>query len=221
MTQLEEIIGAQESKKEVSLLTYAMGQVREHQLNRPDLGIADYQRAFKTWHKNFEALAAARATYAKSQKWQMVFRLFDLELQVRKDPKEQAVVYLEMARLCFTLDGMGDKGYEHLEKAMDLDPDNEDALELLEQAEEEDLPVATEPEEAEAVETEAVEAEAEEEEAQAVAEEAEAEEEAEVVAEEAEAEVEAEVVAEEAEAVAEEAEAEEEAEVVAEEEGRG
>jgi len=108
-----------------------IGKIYEHQIGHIEKAMVYYQKAFKTWPYKTEALDLARDIYARKGNWKLVLRLFQLELQVTKEPDRQAVVHRRMGELY--VDEIGDKetGIKLFQRALELNPQDEIAAGLL------------------------------------------------------------------------------------------
>ncbi len=100
-----------------------MGRVYEDKLYERERAITCYQRAFKLDPKFTEPLRAARAIYAHADQWSTVAKLYQIELRVTEDPREQGRLlkelgYVELERL-----GDRDRAAETLRQAALIDPD--------------------------------------------------------------------------------------------------
>ena len=124
LPQLEEV-------PERSNVMMQIGLVWEDRVGRKNKAMLAYQKAFKTWPYNTEALDKARSIYAQDENWKLVLKLYQLELQVMKEKDRQAAIFREMADIRAGKMGDVEAGVELLQRAMKLDPDNAETAALL------------------------------------------------------------------------------------------
>ncbi len=84
-----------------SLLSLEIGRVWQDRLGRPEEAMLRFQSAFQLDGENVEALHQARSSYVQQGKWELVWQLYNLELEsVAPDADAQADLLFEMADLC-------------------------------------------------------------------------------------------------------------------------
>lgn len=129
---LEQIILPQlDEVPERSNVMMQIGLIWEEKVGRKNNAMLAYQKAFKTWPYNTEALDKARSIYAQDKNWKLVLRLYQLELQVVKEKPRQVAIHREMADIMAGQMGEVEQGVKLLQKAMELDPNNEETAALL------------------------------------------------------------------------------------------
>ena len=128
--ELEIVIGESEPSEQ-SQIQVAIGRIWENRLDRGDQAMMAYQRAFKVFPMNGEALDLARDIYARDNNWQMVAKLWILQMRVVQVPAEQVKMRTGLARVLY--DRLGDKAgaTNNLNQALEIDPNNAAAQELL------------------------------------------------------------------------------------------
>ncbi|OIP28787.1 MAG: hypothetical protein AUK47_29010 [Deltaproteobacteria bacterium CG2_30_63_29] len=114
-----------------SEMIFVTARIWEERLDRLDEAMVLYQKAFSIDPHNIPALKSARSIYRQQRNWKMVQTLFHLHIKVINNPIERSAVTFELAELC--LDQLHDqkKGREALERALQLDPNNQAARERL------------------------------------------------------------------------------------------
>ena len=110
---LEAIAGRLGDSPIAAELYTRVGRTYEQRLDRADLAIPAYQRAFRLHPQHTEALDAARRLYARGGNWDMVLRLWELQAKVEQEPERLAGIEASMARIL--LDEVDD-----LDRAVDL-----------------------------------------------------------------------------------------------------
>ena len=129
-----EIIAKEESiasnAEECSQIFVQIGQIWEKKANREDLALKAYQYAFKISRSNGEALDLARAHYARRDNWQMVARLYVIQLQIFP---ESTHLTLRTALASVLYHHMANKedAEQNLKYALQLDPNYQPAINLL------------------------------------------------------------------------------------------
>ncbi len=121
---LEIITPELEELPERAQVTMEIGKIFEHQIGHTEKAMVYYQKAFKTWPYKTEALDLARDIYARKGNWKLVIRLYQLELQVAKEPAHQARVCGQMGRIYADELDEKDTGLQLLQKALELVPDD-------------------------------------------------------------------------------------------------
>ncbi len=122
---LEQHVATLDDPAAASQLALQLGRVWQDRLIRPDEAMLRYQRAFQLDTSNTEALHLARASYIRRENWDLVWQLYNLELEaVAVDPEAQAELLFEMADLCVNrLDRQGDAA-RCVRQAVKLAPDH-------------------------------------------------------------------------------------------------
>lgn len=108
-----------------------IGQVYELALDRPDQAIAAYQQAFRVSSDRTEALDRARAIYAGAGNWDMVLRLWELQLRGGKESAQRAEIYVAMGRVCLDHIGDGARATDFARHALADVPGHEGAQAIL------------------------------------------------------------------------------------------
>lgn len=99
LQSLERVSAEIEEVPDRAEVLIGIGQIWEEQLKRRDQAMVYYQRAFKVWPYKTHALDLARNIYAQQNNWKLVVRLYELQLQVAREPSEQAAIYRDIARV--------------------------------------------------------------------------------------------------------------------------
>lgn len=121
---LEHQAGLVDDPNIAAALSLLVGQILEMKLGELEQAMLRYQRAFKLDPQQTDALAAARAIYQSQENWEMVLRLYSIQVEATADPSEQAGLYYEMAEICLhTLKNLED-GVLCVRQAMKLDPEH-------------------------------------------------------------------------------------------------
>ncbi|MCB9531627.1 MAG: tetratricopeptide repeat protein [Myxococcales bacterium] len=104
-------------------LYHALGRVYEDKLYERERAITCYQRAFKLDPMFTDPLRAARLVYAYADQWATVAKLYQIELRVTEDRREQARLLKELGHIELERLGDREKGVATLKQAAELDPD--------------------------------------------------------------------------------------------------
>ncbi|MFN3202425.1 MAG: hypothetical protein ACE366_28760 [Bradymonadia bacterium] len=112
-------------------LAFLVGQVLELKLGELEQAMLRYQRAFKLDPNQVGALAAARAIYQMQENWEMVLRLYSIQVEATGDSDAQASLYFEMAEICLSL-GATDDAVLCVRQAFKLAPEHPRAGEFAE-----------------------------------------------------------------------------------------
>jgi hypothetical protein len=99
LQNLEKLSAELEEVPDRAEVMVGIGQIWEEQLKRRDQAMVYYQRAFKVWPYKTRALDLARNIYAQQNNWKLVVRLYELQLQVAREPRDQAQIYRDIARI--------------------------------------------------------------------------------------------------------------------------
>ena len=130
-----EILAGELGADQRSFAQMQVGKIWQFKLERLDQSMLAYQKSFKTWPKNGAALDHARAIYVDQNNWDMVLRLYQIQLQVTEEPEAQADILFAIAQI--HIDHLRDRpaAVPFLKRAVELDPVNEEAQRLLDIAE--------------------------------------------------------------------------------------
>lgn len=129
--KLETAIARESDGARRAELLLAMGKVLEEHAGKPEQAIPAYQKAFRADSNATEALDRSRAIYAQTKNWDMVLRLWELQIRSAGSPAAAADSRVEMARLCLETLDEPERAAKLARQALEEAPEHEGAAAVL------------------------------------------------------------------------------------------
>lgn len=131
LRQLDQACSREEDPHKRALLYLWIGEIYEEELGRADQAISSYQQAYRVSPELTSALDRARAIYGGNGNWDMVLRLWDLQLRGTRDTHAQADVHVAMGRVCLDHIGDGARATDYARRAQAVSPTHAGAQRIL------------------------------------------------------------------------------------------
>lgn len=131
LRHLDQACSREQDPPKRALLYQTIGAIYEEELQRPDQAISSYQQAYRVSPELTSALDRARAIYGGNGNWDMVLRLWDLQLRSTRDAQAQADVHVAMGRVCLDHIGDGARATDYARRAQAVSPGHMGAQAIL------------------------------------------------------------------------------------------
>ena len=104
-------------------LSFLSGKIWSQELQRSDLAMKAYLRAYHLDPESIDALQEARKIYEEKNQWELALQLCTLEQDLLDDPNEEAALLLHMAEICAEHLSNTDDAVRCIREAAKLIPD--------------------------------------------------------------------------------------------------